>query len=317
MSAITKWMLGAASKDALFVNRGFECDNDSTRQNLENVGGYFLVGYNNTLLNDNFTNLQPVLETVENDYIGFAYEGAAMGMAMLDAVGFKKNKFQGFINGIGAKHIYMAYVGAGWAYAKLPVNIEKRIEKFDPLLKWLAVDGYGFCHAYFNTKKYVYEQSEPSLSDYGKHVFYQGLGRCLWFVEGAHPERIANRISTFSHLYAADLWAGVGLASAYAGGVDKYVIMQLKRYGEKYILNLGQGAAFAAAARIEAGNLIPHTDMACMIYSGINAQIASDITDDARKAIANFNNKDVPAYESWRLKISHNLSEVVTDKIVS
>ena len=316
MSTIQKLIFGASPKDALFANRGFLCENPPTQQRLESVGSHFLLGYNNCLLNDDFTHLQKLLESVELDFRGFAYEGAAMGMAMLDAVGFKKNRFQNFVNGIGKKHIYMSYVGAGWAYAKLPVNVEKRIANFDPLLKWLAMDGYGFCHAYFNTKKYVKDRTMPNLSDYGKHAFYQGLGRCLWFVEGTDAERIAKTINTFSEMYAADLWSGVGLASTYAGGVDKQVIEQLKQLGKKYILNLGQGAAFAAAARIEAGNLVPHTDMACITYCGISSQTASDITDDSRKAIATINN-DLPSYENWRRKISSNLSELINLNFVT
>ena len=317
MSAITVWMLGAAEKEALFQTRGFTCESVETEQQLENAGKYFLVGYNNCLNNSNFNQLQELLEDVELPYRGFSYEGAAMGYAMLDVFSFKKHRFQNYINTIGKHHIYMAYVGAGWAYAKLPVNIESRIANYDPLLKWLAIDGYGFCHAYFNTKKYVADKAMPNLSDYGKHVFYQGLGRCLWFVEGANPDRIAYRIKTFPEKYASDLWAGIGLASAYAGAVDKATIEKIKELGQPYILNIGQGAAFAAAARIEAGNLVPHTDLANFIYSGISAQTASDITEDSRKTIATLHN-DLPAYENWRRKISSSLSEIsMSPRLVS
>jgi len=311
MSVFQKWIFGASPNEALFAKRRFICEDDSTREELEKIGAYFLYGYNNCLLNYHFAHVQSKLEAVDFPYRGFSYEGAAMGYTMLDAVGFKRNRFQNFLNKSAQKHIYMVHVGAGWAYAKLPGHVEKKIQSFDPLLKWLVIDGYGFCHTYFNTKKYVIDRTMPSLSDYGNHVFYQGLGRCLWFVEGTNPERIAKRISSFPREYASDLWSGTGLASAYAGGVERSILEQIKTHGQKYILNIGQGSAFAAAARIHAGNLVPHTDMACMVYSGITAQTASEITKDSRLAIAGIKNDEVPAYERWRKKICSSLSEIV------
>ncbi len=318
MSGIHKLLFGAPEKDALFATRGFPCDNPSVQKHLEKVGHSFLIGYNNCLSNADVNNLQSKLEQVEKEYKGFSYEGAAMGYAMLDAISFSHKMFPAFAQSAGQKHIYMLHVGAGWAYAKLPFgNVEKKMEKFDPLLKWLVMDGYGFCKAYFETKKYVYNATPPTLSNAGKHVFYQGLGRSLWFVEGTDPKRIVNRINNFSKEFTADLWSGVGLASAYAGGVEKSVIEQMKQLGEKYILNLGQGASFAAAARIHAGNLMPHTDMACMIYCGINANTASEITEASRKEIEQHNHHQVSAYESWRSKINQHLAEALNKKIVA
>lgn len=317
MSGIRKWIFGAPETDALFKTRGFSCDSVSTQQHLEAIGSFFLFGYNNCLLTDNPESLRTKLESVKTEFKGFSYEGAAMGFALLDTISLKKNRFDRFAQTIGGKHIYMLHVGAGWAYAKLPVDVEKRMSRFDPLLKWLVMDGYGFCNAYFNTKKYVIDAKIPSLSDYGTHVFYQGLGRCLWFVEGANAERIAKRINSFPEKYAGDLWSGLGLASAYAGGVDKEVLEQLKQFGRNYILNLGQGAAFAAAARITAGNLVPHTDLACQTYCGIGAQSASEITEESRLAIDNISHDSIPAYESWRRKINNSLSKVIHSNLVT
>ena len=51
----------------------------------------------------------------------------------------------------GDEHVYMAYVGVGWAMARLPRVLWSRLYAPDPLLRWLVLDGYGFHQAYFRT----------------------------------------------------------------------------------------------------------------------------------------------------------------------
>jgi hypothetical protein len=52
----------------------------------------------------------------------------------------------------------MAHVGIGWAIARLPWlrrRIEQPLNRLDSLLRWLAVDGYGFHEGYFYWPDYV------------------------------------------------------------------------------------------------------------------------------------------------------------------
>jgi len=55
------------------------------------------------------------LEQVELEYRGFAYEGAAMALALRDAIVPASSRLTGFMAGAGKQHIYMLHVGAGWA----------------------------------------------------------------------------------------------------------------------------------------------------------------------------------------------------------
>jgi hypothetical protein len=83
-------------------------------------------------------------------------------------------------------------VGLGWAWARLPGNPERRLPALDPLLGWLAVDGYGFHEGYFHWRRRVSARELPrGLSASARRVFDQGLGRSLWFVEGADVPRAA------------------------------------------------------------------------------------------------------------------------------
>ena len=55
------------------------------------------------------------------------------------------------------------------------------------------------------------------------------MGRGLWFIKGMDIEEIAKTISTFEEERRPYLWSGIGLASAYAGGVTAE---QLSRAGQ-------------------------------------------------------------------------------------
>ena len=145
-------------------------------------------------------------------------------------------------------------------------RIEAACKKLHPVLRWLAIDGYGFHEGYFHGKTQAWPGSfVPRLSQDARHVFYQGLGRSLWFVNGADVRRISSAISTFAHPHHSDAWSGVGLACAYAGGIAPDAIEYLRHEAGVHAAALAQGAAFAAKARQLAGNPAKHTDAACLV----------------------------------------------------
>ena len=74
---------------------------------------------------------------------------------------------------------------------------------------------------------------------------------------------------------------GIGLACAYAGGVDAESVRHLRTQARDYVGHVAQGAAFAAKARSRAGNPADHTDLACRIIGGVTAKEAAAITDHA------------------------------------
>src|SRR5262249_6428957 len=145
------------------------------------------------------------------------------------------------------------------------------------------------------------------LFGYAQQVFDQGLGRSLWFVNGADISRIAKTITSFPSTRQGDLWSGIGLASAYAGGVDRTSIKVLCDAAGCYRAHLSQGAAFAAKARQRAGNPVAHTEMACQVLCRLSAVDAARITDEAFLDLPA--DGDEPAYEVWRRRIREQLSD--------
>jgi hypothetical protein len=308
LGSLYKFAFGISPLETSFARRGFRSGASAVREHLEHIGASFREGYNTALEDRGIAALSDALERVEAEFRGFAYEGAAMALSLLDSlIPWKRTRLQTFIDGAGSPHIFMVYVGAGWSMARLPLRQELTIAEPHPLLRWLALDGYGFHEGYFHWTKYVREQQPPKrLQGYARRVFDQGMGRSLWFVEGADPARIASTINSFPASRRSDLWSGVGLACTYAGGVDAATISELRQGAEDYAEHLSQGAAFAAKTRQRAGNMVAHTETACHILCGLTADEAARITDDELTGLKS--RGEEPAYEVWRERIRAHFS---------
>lgn len=302
-NSLRKRLFGIPADETLFSKRGFQAISPEVRNRLEQVAGMFVEGYHLALLTESLDSLIQQLEQLPNEMRGFAYEGAAMALALLDFLSLRRrNRLQQFLAGAGSNHIYMVHVGVGWAWARLYRNVNKALSSLDPLLGWLAVDGYGFHEGYFHWPKIVTQQRVPwRLSGYARRVFDQGLGRGLWFIKGADVEVIAHTINRFPAARQADLWSGIGLAATYAGGVEESYLNRLAELGNAFRPQLAQGSAFAAKARQRAGNLTSHTEQACQIFCALSAEAAAQVTDDALIDLSY--QETIPAYEIWRQRI--------------
>ena len=268
---------------------------------------FFWLGYHAALQENKLEALSEKLEQVELEYRGFAYEGAAMALALRDAMVPGSNLLTEFMAGAGKRHIYMLHVGAGWACARLPWlrwRIEKVICKFDPVLRWLVLDGYGFHQGYFHFKEPL-TTAVNRLSMDARHVFYQGFGRSLWFVHGCDFHQISKTISGFPALYQGDAWSGIGLACAYAGGAALPDMEEAVSLAGRFDSALAQGAAFAAKARQLAGNEAAHTEEACAVLAGIKAEQAAALCD---RALAQVNRNSSSPYQQWRELVQNYFS---------
>jgi len=310
---IQRCLLGLSLDEATFARRGFRAGDAIARLRLEQVGRTFIHGYHAALEEGDLESLSLRLQEVEAESRGFAFEGAAMGLFLLDHLTpWSRNRLRAFVDGPAAPHIYMVYVGAGWALAQLRRGVLRALARFDPLLGWLAVDGYGFHHGYFHPRRSIVERQTPRrLSGYSLRVFDQGLGRSLWFVAGADVALIAASVAEFPVARQSDLWSGVGLACAYAGGADRGAIEALMTSAAAHRGPMAQGAAFAAKARQRAGIPASHTDLACRIIWGMSAFEAARATD---LALVDLPAAGVlPAYEVWRQRIQELwVKELVT-----
>jgi hypothetical protein len=304
--------LGLSPAEASFAKRGFLASEEKARLRLEKIGVTFLSGYHAALEETGFVSLARRLATVEPELRGFAFEGAAMGLGLLDYfTPWRKDRWRTFTERFAEPHIYMMHVGLGWALARLRRSVTSSLAKLDPLLCWLVVDGYGFHEGYFAWPRYIERREIPvHLKGYEQRVFDQGLGRSLWFVKGADVATVANAIDAFPFARRNDLWSGVGLACAYAGGCGRGAIESLRLAAGEHLPALAQGVAFAAKTRQRAANLNSHTENVCRVICGRSAEELAAITDAALQELREENG--LPAYEVWRRRIQIALEVTTT-----
>ena len=307
-----KRFLGLSPVEATFAKRGFIAGEERARQQLEQIGITFLSGYHAALEETGFAPLARRLATVEAEFRGFAFEGAAMGLALLDCVTpWRKDRWRTFTERLAEPHIYMMHVGLGWALARLRRSVTPYLATLDPLLCWLMVDGYGFHEGYFGWPRYIAQRTTPArLNGYERRVFDQGLGRSIWFVKGADVAAVASAINAFPSARRDDLWSGVGLACAYAGGCGRVAIESLRLAACGHLPAFAQGVAFAAKTRQRAANLNSHTENVCRVICGRSAEEAAAITDAALQDLRE--EGGLPAYEAWRRRVQNKIALGVT-----
>jgi hypothetical protein len=294
--------------EVTFSKRGFAPAEPARQANLEKVGTKFIEGFSYGIAGQSLADIETALEAVEPAFRGFAYEGCTMALAVRDGIRpFGQHWVRDMLASRGAAHVYMAYIGVGWAMARLPRVRWGAIRPRDPLLRWLALDGYGFHQAYFRTQRYVIGQHQAPVpgwtpSSYSQRAVDQGIGRALWFVNGSSVEAVAACISTFPSPRRGDLWSGTGLASVYAGGTDAGELAEMPRLAGPYRSNAAQGAAFAAKARLLAGLVMPGTELGVKVHCGMSVEEAAAVTDEARLNLPG-EDGELPRYEIWREQI--------------
>jgi hypothetical protein len=301
MERFVRRRLRLSPEEVSFARRGFRGAGEAVRLHLEGVGEAFVHGYGAALAEARLDDLAGRLGETPAELRGFAFEGAAMALTLLDfLVPWRGGRLQAFLAGPGRPHSYLVHVGAGWALGRLPLPPSALLGRLDPVERWLALDGFGFHEGFFHWRRAIEGCRVPRrLRGYARRAFDQGLGRSLWFVRGASPEGIAEAIGAFPSARRPDLWSGTGLACAYAGGVTREAILRLRQLGAGFEPQLAQGAAFAAKARQLAGNETPATDMACAVLCGASAAEAAVVTDEASAEGLSASAAE-PAYEVWR-----------------
>ncbi|TDB72561.1 DUF1702 family protein [Micromonospora sp. KC723] len=291
--------------------RGFHIKSPAARTVLETVGQSFLAGFSAAAESRTDEEFAPRLDEFERRFRGFAYEGAAMALAIVDGLSpVRGRRVERFLDGAGSAHVYMAYVGVGWAMARLPRLLWRRLAMPDPLLRWLALDGYGFHQAYFHTDRYVRARyQEPGFRwpgggppGYANRAIDQGIGRALWFVCGTDPDLVVDTIGRFAPHRRADLFGGAGLAATYAGGGDEAELRAFWQRAGEYRPQLAQGSAFGATARVRAGLVVPHNELAAEVFCGMSTARAAELTEQRRPNTPD--GDQLPAYEIWRQRVA-------------
>lgn len=288
---IRKMLFALPLKEANFATRGFKTG-EPAQERLELVAKTVVHGYNMAIETGLNEELVVNRQFVTNELCGFYNEGLGMGLYTIDIFSpFKKDRLLSFVKGVGKQHEYMSYIGAGIAcgvFFNRP--FERFVEKASPTCGLLILNGFGFYYAYFKPDKIFRQNYIPRSVT--KDPFYiecydNGIGRAVWFYNGGNPENIARTVSVFPAERQSSVWAGVGLAATYAGGVEPATIRRLKELAGRHALSLGEGSLLATHTRDLAQN--PHKDDTTVrILTGNTAAACCAF---AREAIARLDNR--------------------------
>jgi enediyne biosynthesis protein E2 len=310
--------------EVTFERRGFPVTPTEATRRLELIPQSVICGFEWGIDSRGLWEVERRLSMVEPELEGFAYEGATMAFTVRDAMaGGRGKRARELLLGPGQPHIFLTYIGIGFAMARLPRVLWKKVmpeltgSPFYPTMTWLAVDGYGFDRAYFDTRRWVDEQYVPKPypwagdPDYFLRAVDQGIGRALWFIHGGRAAAVADAVRRFADHRQADLWGGVGLAATFAGGSGSHGLAELRRAAGRHRAELAVGVVFAVKARTYAGFVPPHTALAATTLADVSIDDAVAVADGT--AVEPDSPGPVPPYEQWRQRIRDRfLSSPVT-----
>ena len=309
----------APSLDSVgFAGRGFPVEPTPATARLETIPQSVVCGFEWGIETGRAAELERRLGMIEPEMRGFAYEGAVMALTIRDSV--RGHRTRDLMAGPGEPHIFLAYIGIGFAMARLPRPLWRKLlpdldgSPFHPTMSWLAVDGYGFDLAYFHTRRWVDEQRVPAPYPWQGDAAYfpravdQGIGRALWFIHGGRPVAVAAAVGRFPEERRADLWSGVGLASTFAGGCQPEEFDVLTVAAGAHRSHLALGCIFAVTARDYAGFVPEHTHAALAKLTGLTRAEAGDLA--LRTAVDPQMQGPIPPYEVWRTRIREHFETV-------
>jgi hypothetical protein len=325
LGALRKLALAPSMDEVTFASRGFVPATSAMARTLQEIPQIVVLGFEFGIEAPNQEEAVARLDMVQREVRGFAYEGAAMAFTIRDAMAARPGgRTARFLAGPAESHVLLAYIGVGFAMARLPRRLWSRIlpdlsgVPYDATLSWLVVDGYGFDRAYFDTRRWIDQQYVPPAypwqgnPGYFRRAADQGIGRALWFIHGAEVPAVTAAVNAFAEARRCDLWAGVGLAATYAGAGDADVLKALLTAAQQYRPELAQGAVFAATARVRGDVVTPHTGEAVQVLCGMTTEEAVALGEEmSPEAVAltgvapvdTAGGPAVPDYELWRRRL--------------
>jgi hypothetical protein len=281
---VNRLLLGISPKQVSFSRRGFPGGNVASLPHLQKVIQTFVDGYNIALDEPDTVRLAGSLNSAFTpELVGFAYEGAGLYFALLDLlVPRSKSRLAMFTGSVATNHDYIATVGAGFAFGRVPFGasrLESYQRKLDPAISWCLADGYGFHQGFFHWRRFIADRAPAPtcLSPQNRRLFDAGVGRAMWWVFGADPAAIAAAIFGFDKNRQGDMWTGIGTALGYAGAGPAQTSRTLLDLAGPHSLEMLSGLPLAARMREKGGNPARWTEATCLELLSLTAAETSDL----------------------------------------
>jgi hypothetical protein len=312
MGRLARRIFSLAGDERAFLRSLAGVPDSAMRRRMEAISRSFSDGCHAALEEPSPIPLAARLARVEPELQVFAYEGAGLGLALVDATTpWRRHRLRDFIAGAGSLQTYMLHVGAGWIMGRLAVSRRRFLSGLDPVLRWFTFDGLGFHDAFFHGRRIV-ERAQPprGIAGCALRSFDAGVGRRLWLVPEPDVAAIGCRVAAFPISRHGDLWTGVGEACGMAGGRDAAAIEEVLQAAGPHGPRLALGASFAAEARVRAGVPSPHTELACRLLCRMDAAAAAAVVRGTQADLPP--DGEVPAFETWRERLRERFDELTS-----
>ncbi|MFI5929086.1 DUF1702 family protein [Micromonospora sp. NPDC051543] len=318
VGALRRRILTPPLAEVSFAARRFPVEPSPATRRLEVIPRAVICGFEWGVEVSDLREIEERISLIDPEHVGFAYEGVTMAFTVRDAMG-RGRRTRELLLGPAAPHIFLTYIGIGFAMARLPRPTWRKVlpdlpdSAYHPTMSWLAVDGYGFDRAFFETERWVGRQERSAAypwagrPDYFHRAVDQGIGRALWFIHGAGVDGVDAAVRAFAADRRPDLWSGVGLAATFAGGAPPDALTRLRRHAGELWPHLAQGSVFAAKARAYSGFVPAHTEGAVAALTGLALPAAVALADDST-VVFRPDADEPPAYEQWRARVRGQLA---------
>ena len=247
------------------------------------------------------------LENIEKEYRSIAYEAVSMAIALKDLENKRRlDNWLFFAKGPALAHKAQVYIGLGWAIAKLNLPFTEIVEMIETRLYHRVADGCGYYDGSFKQRQTVMNMQQPVyLPEAAMPLYDQGVGRSLWYSCNTDINKVRSKVEHFPASRHGDLWRGVGIAVAYAGGCDEDTLKTLLEYAGKNRVQLACGSALAAKSRMEANSMTADTDRCSRLWFSLTASETNMFSLDPGNPDTIGNEK---AYMNWVMQIEEGLA---------
>lgn len=269
------------------------------QQKMESIKSIFQQVQGIEISNDNWQVVFGQLNTTDAEFRSIAYEAAAMNAALKDLEqGGELNLWLHLATSAEAvPHLTQIHVGLGWALAQQQVVPAPYLPQLNPIMRYRVLDGYGYYEGMFRRRKsIVNKQVSEFLSGTALNAYYQGLGRCMWYLNNGDVDATVSMLQSMEGDYQDDLWRGLGIAVSYVGGTDKSILDDILTKADTHKAELLTGAVLVAISRTNAGNVVNDTELVCHTWL---QQSVNQIVTQYKPG----NNTAENAYDKWLLEI--------------
>lgn len=247
--------------------------------------------------------LDGLLAGADPEFVGFAIEGASMGLFMRKQKHGDEAGLKAFQAGPWGRYKALIYAGIGLGIGEFNLSPSDAVDEAADLMAAFIVDGYAFHFGFIDPANHLGGQPWPAGidGDVGR-IFDVGLARSLWFSRAGVAALVAESMEAFDGARHEDLWAGVGFAATYAGGLSDADVDVLFDAAGPHRRWLAAGSSLAAHVRVQSGNLVPTTESNCLALTGRSAGDADSLCAQAASAVGV--DTSLAGFLSWRGRIA-------------